>query len=374
MKTRDLNIILCLLAIGILIAGYYLLYRPEKDKEARLTSEINELQARYDDLKAKEAHRDEYVAETAELKKQFEEELTKYPADLNQETTIMFLKGTEEKYDTWKNVSVGLPKETVFYTLGKAPETADVAVGEEGAASGSEPYVCTTAQYPIVFKGSYDQLQEYVDYIAAYKYRMNISSITMSYNEEEEELNGTIALNGYAVSGPDRVPDEPTLNQPTGEDNLFLGGEGAPVSDSSKYSEDDGAAIVSSHNLVMLLNNAKNDTASGVIVASSENDEKTYVTSESNDVADVTIEIYSTDDKNFIKYSIGSKNYETEVLTDDVTIYVKSSERVDSDDKNGVNVKISNTSVLPVYIKVADDDSSSPRFKLGEKSGTVKVY
>ena len=50
------------------------------------------------------------------------------------------------------------------------------------------------------------------------------------------------------------------------------------------------------------------------------------------------------------------------------------SERVDSDDKNGVNVKISNTSVLPVYIKVADDDSSSPRFKLGEKSGTVKVY
>lgn len=373
MKTRDLNIILCLLAIGILIAGYYLLYRPEKDKEARLTSEINELQARYDDLKAKEAHRDEYVAETAELKKQFEEELTKYPADLNQETTIMFLKGTEEKFDTWKNVSVGLPKETVFYTLGQVPESSDIAVGEEGA-SASEPYVCTTAQYPITFKGDYDQLQEYVDYIAAYKYRMNISSINMSFNEEDELLNGAILLNGYAVSGPDRVPDEPTLNQPTGADNLFVGGSGAPVSDSSKYSEDDGAAIVSSHNLVMLLNNAKNDTASGVIVASSENDEKTYVTSESNDVADVTIEIYSSDDKNFIKYSIGSKSYETEVITDDVTIYVKSSERVDSDDKNGVNVKISNTSVLPVYIKVADDDSSSPRFKLGEKSGTVKVY
>ncbi len=203
---------------------------------------------------------------------------------------------------------------------------------------------------------------------------MNISSISMSYNEDEEELNGSIALNGYAVSGPNRVPDEPTLNQPTGEDNIFIGGEGAPVSDSSKYSEDDGAAIVSSHNLVMLLNNAKNDTASGVIVAASENDEKTYVTSESNDVADVTVEIYSSDDKNFIKYSIGSKSYETEVITEDVTIYVKSSERVDSDDKNGVNVKISNTSVLPVYIKVADDDSSSPRFKLGEKSGTVKVY
>ena len=161
MKTRDLNIILCLLAIGILIAGYYLLYRPEKDKETRLTSEINELQARYDDLKAKEAHRDEYIAETAELKKQFEEELTKYPADLNQESTIMFLKGTEDKFDTWQNVSVGLPRETVFYTLGKTPDTSDVAVGDDASNNSSEPYVCTTAQYPIVFKGSYDQLPAY---------------------------------------------------------------------------------------------------------------------------------------------------------------------------------------------------------------------
>ena len=49
MKTRDLNIILCLLAIGILIAGYYLLYRPEKDKETRLTSEINELKSNFKD-------------------------------------------------------------------------------------------------------------------------------------------------------------------------------------------------------------------------------------------------------------------------------------------------------------------------------------
>ena len=70
MKTSHINLILVLLAIGMLIGGYYLLYQPEKDKEARLNTEINSLQQRYDELKEMEAHRDEYVAETENLKKQ----------------------------------------------------------------------------------------------------------------------------------------------------------------------------------------------------------------------------------------------------------------------------------------------------------------
>ena len=57
-----------------------------------------------------------------------------------------------------------------------------------------------------------------------------------------------------------------------------------------------------------------------------------------------------------------------------MAIYVKSSSRVDDKDTNGVNVKISNDTALPVYIKVADDDASNPRFKLAEKAGSVKHY
>ena len=373
MKTRDLNIILCLLAVGILIAGYYLLYRPEKDKEARLTTEINELQARYDELKAMEAHRDEYVAETEALKKQFDEEVAKYAPDLNQENTIIYLKGTEEYYETFKNITVGLPYPETFYTLGSsAPETGDIATEGSNNNAGSEPYVCEKCTYPITFSASYDEIKDYLDYVAEYKYRMNIESITMSYNPETELCAGTIALNSFAITGPDRKPDVPSVDQPLGVENIFVG-EGAPTADSSKYAEDNGDSIIGEHNLVMLLNNAANDAASGVIVASNESDEKTYVTYEGNDVTDVKVSIYSDAGKNFVKYEIGGKSSETEILTDDFTIYVKSSERVDSDDKNGVKVLIDNTSTLSVFIKVVDDGTAG-RFKLGSKTGTVKVY
>ena len=35
---------------------------------------------------------------------------------------------------------------------------------------------------------------------------------------------------------------------------------------------------------------------------------------------------------------------------------------------------LTNSTTLPVYFKVVDDDASNPRFVLGETSGGVKVY
>ena len=374
MKTSHINILLVFLAVILCIAGYYFLYQPEKDKEAQLTTEINSLQQRYDELKEMEAHREEYVAKTEELKRQFEEELVKYAPDLNQENAVMYLKGTEEYFEDWTNVSVGLPHPATFYTLGaSAPaETGDISTGNE-APQPEQNYVCQKVSYPINFTCKYQEIKDYLDYVAAYKYRLNIESVNMSYNPETEIVSGAIVLNSYAITGPGRNPDVPSLNQPKGVENLFLGGEGAPAADSSPYTADNGEAIVSAHNIVMLLNSAKNDAADGVIIAASESDEKTYVSYSGNDVTDVKISVYSQDDKNFVKYEIGDKSYETEILTNDVTIYVKSSERVDSEDSNGVKVSVDNSTTIPVYFKVVDD-STAGRFSLGSKSGTVKVY
>ena len=374
MKTSHINILLVFLAAILCIAGYYFLYQPEKDKEAQLTTEINSLQQRYDELKEMEAHREEYVAKTEELKRQFEEELVKYAPDLNQENAVMYLKGTEEYFEEWTNISVGLPHPEPFYTLGaSAPaETGDIATGNQ-ASQEDQSYVCEKVSYPITFTCKYQEIKDYLDYVAAYKYRLNIDSVTMSYNPETEIVSGAIVLNSYAITGPGRNADVPSLNQPKGVENIFLGGEGAPAADSSPYTADNGEAIVSAHNIVMLLNSAKNDAADGVIIAASESDEKTYVSYSGNDVTDVKISVYSQDDKNFVKYEIGDKSYETEILTNDVTIYVKSSDRVDSEDSNGVKVSVDNSTTIPVYFKVVDD-STAGRFSLGSKSGTVKVY
>jgi hypothetical protein len=205
---------------------------------------------------------------------------------------------------------------------------------------------------------------------------MNISSVNITHDETTDKYTGAIVMNAYAISGPDRNPESVDPGVPAGTDNLFFAGDGSTgqSASSSKYESDNGAAIVTSNNLLVILNSANSDLSSGIIASSNADKEETYVSSNENSVVDLAISVYSEDGKNFMSYAIGSKSYTTEILSEDVAIYVKSSARVDANDTNGVNVSITNTSTLPVFFKVVDDDATSPRFKIGNRNGAVKVY
>lgn len=376
MSDTNKKILLVLAAIAILVLTFVFVIKPKREEIASLQSEIDELQARYDDLCEKEKHKDEFIQETADFNEQFDEIVAKYPADLNQESTVMFLKGVEEANEFINN-SVSMPRDTQFYVLGQGAVEGD-AVETETEEGEDAPYICSQVGYSISYNGTYDGIKDYLDYIANYKYRMNISSVSIAYNTEAEdplsECTGAIQLNAYSISGPNRTPDKPTVDVDEGKDNIFVGDLAGGVSGSVSYDSDNGEAIVADHNLVMLLNNANNDTNSGIIVAASEASDSTYVTSSDNEVVDVDISITEEDGKKYMTYAIGSNEKRVEITSSDVTIYVKSSARVDSKDTNGVNVSVANDTDLSVYFKVVDDDSSEPRFNLSKKAGVVKVY
>lgn len=375
MRQSDIKILLVLLAIGLIVASIFLVARPKNDSIKALQSEISELQARYDDLCAKEAKKDQFIAETKEFDEQFAAEIAKYAPDLDQENTLMFLKGVEETHE-FQNISASLPRPTTYYVLGQG-SVADGATVSEDAEEAANQYQVLADQYSINYKGSYDDLKEYLDYIANYKYRMCISQITITYSSDAEkpldECNGTLALNEYAVTGPDRIADVPTIDVKEGKEVIFEDVNGGNRS-STSYDADNGESIIASHNLVILLSNANSDTSSGIIVAANESDESSYVTSSANSEQNLDVQITEEDGKKYVTYAIGASSKKVEILTNDVTIFVKSSDRAGSDDTNGVNLSVNNSTDLAVYIKVSGDDATSPRFKVGSKTGTVKVF
>ncbi len=272
-NSGSIKALLVILGIGAIVAAIFLVVKPKNETCKQLESEIIELQARYDDLCEKEKHKDEYIAETEEFNRQFDEELVNYPADLNQETIVMFLKGVEENV-IFRNNSVSLPRPATYYVLG-----GDDASDEEGAGQ----YVVETEQYNVAYNGSYEGFQDYIDYIETYKYRMNVQSITVAYNSEAtdpiDECAGTVTVNAYSISGPDRTPDKPVISDVKEGKPVIFEDESGGSKASTSYDSDNGDSIVSDHNVVILLNNAGNDAASGIIVASNESNEDTYVTS-----------------------------------------------------------------------------------------------
>ena len=269
-----------------------------------------------------------------------------------------------------------MPRESTYYILGQgAVETA-----EDASEAEEDSYVVTKDVYNITYSGTYEGVKAYLDYVLNYKYRMACESISITYAEDADapvaECTGNVMIDAYAVKHPDRDHDVPVVDVEEGKENIFATeGTDLPSSaGSSSYDADNGEAIVADHNLVLLLNDAANDAASGIIVAASESKEETYVSSSENKVESLNIDVTEEDGKNYVTYSIGSKSYKSEITSSDFTIYVKSSSRTGDDDKNGVDVKLTNSSSLKTYIKVVDDDISNPRFKLSSKEGTVKTY
>jgi uncharacterized protein YxeA len=373
MSDTSKKALIVLVGLAILVVVYMYVFRPAQEDVDKINSEITTLKARLADLTAKEQQKDQLEAEIVQFNREFEEVIKDYPADLEQENTLMFLKGVEENNE-FVNNSFSMPKPATFYTLGnKSATQTDALTGETKEAD--DKYVCQTAAYAISYDGTYEGLKSVLQYIADYRYRMNISGFDIAYNQDLDRCTGSVIMNAYAILGPGREANKVDLGLETGTYNLFIAGNGANKSSASgKYDADNGASIVVNNNLVMLLNSANSDLSSGIIIASNANKEETYVTSNDNARVELEINVYAEDGKNYVEYAIGSSKYTAEVLSEDVCVLVKSSARVDGNDLNGVDVTIKNTTTVPVYFKVLDDDVASPRFKIIARSGSVKVY
>lgn len=378
LSKSNIKILLFIAAVAILGLTYLYVFKDNMSTADSIQSEVDTLQARYDELMAKQQDREMYETKTKEFNEKFEERLAYFPSNLDQEVSVMFVKGlTKDEGNLQFDVnSVGLGEPQTFYSL-TAAAAADVA-SSDGAETSTDDtqiagdYQCMSAAFPLSYTGSYEGLKDFIDYIMNYKYRMNISSFSISYNSTDDTYSGSVALNVYCITGADREGNlvDVDVDVPEGVSNIFLGGEGAAKVTTSAHDEDQGEGIVSKHDIQIALNNANGDSSDGIIVSSGSD----KISSTANDVEKVDLSIKEEDGKNMVEVKLGDDSYSFELTEKELTIYVESSDRVDSDDKNGVKLNVTNSSTVPVYVKVAGDDTDSPRFALGSKTGTVKVY
>lgn len=376
LSKSNIKLILFIVAVAILGLTYLYVFKDNMSDADSIHSEVETLQARYDELMAKQKDRDMYEEKTAEYNKKFAERLAYFPATLDQEISVMFVKGlTKDEGNLQFDIkSVGLGQPQSFYSL-SAAASADVSSGDseetdtqDAVASGN--YECMSAAFPLSYTGSYEGLKDFIDYIMNYKYRMNISSFNISYNSSDDTYSGSVALNAYCITGGGREADKVDVDVKEGVSNIFLGGEGAATVTTSSHDAGAGEDIVNDHDILIGLNNANGDSSDGIIVSAGSN----KVSSAANDVETVALSIKDEDGKNMVEVTLGDDSYSFELTDKELTIYVESSDRVDSDDKNGVKLNVTNGTTVPVYVKVVGDDTSSPRFALGSKTGTVKVY
>ena len=206
-----------LLGFAVCVLSIIYIAKPNFENRQAIEAECLQLQARLQELQAKQADREKYEAGIVEYTEKYESILNAFPADLNQEITIMFLQGIKDDND-FDIASLGLGEKEPFYTLGNggadatlgtagtsaagteaagteatteaagATATTEAAAGSETGAlveggTGEDPneLVCYSAEFPITYTGSYKSLKDVVSYIDNFSDRMTVDSLKIKY-------------------------------------------------------------------------------------------------------------------------------------------------------------------------------------------------
>lgn len=402
LKDSEKALLLGLIGIALAVFSFFYIAKPNYEKVQTIKSENEQLKMRLAELNQKQANREQYIADTEMYNQKYDEMLARFPADMNQEITIMFLQGIKDSND-FDISTLALGQKEQFYTLGlngsdagledgtaaggttetTTTEAATTEAGTlaEGSVASEENLNCYRAVFPISYTGSYESLKNVLNYIAAYSDRMTINTLDISYDSEEDEYAGNLNLYCYSVEGAERPERSIDLeNVKIGVDNIFdsdsVGTSSGESSSLNKYNENDGAAIVNNYDFYALLNPATSDVSAKVVGQNGTGKEASVISNSDDSVSTLSFEFYEKDGKNYCKYTLdNSTSYEAEVTSaEDVKILLQSSARKNDDDKVGIRVTVNNTTSLPVYVKVSDEDSVSPRVNIASTSGSVKVY
>lgn len=222
-SNKDKKLLVYLIAVGLIALVYFFVAKPNMDKQQALVTEIESIKTQVNHYNDIYIHQEEYESRIAEAQVQYSETLNKFFGGLNQENTLMNIKGIEEATNTWiSRVSF----QEIQTVMGGGTEiTADSSTTEpvESDASLPESGLSGLKQdLNIDFSCKYADFKRFIEYMRNYDQRLFVTSISAAYSVDSDLVTGSIVLSQYAITGSDIEYSSPDLSDvQIGVDNIF---------------------------------------------------------------------------------------------------------------------------------------------------------
>lgn len=382
---RDKTLLFILAVICILCLPYFFAIQPYTEKTHQLENEVKELQMRKNQLLELESRREEFTEGIQKAKESREELLTRFPSQLPQEGSILFLHNTEERIPITLS-QVAFEMEEMQIITGNEAASQENAAGQEadgsgasqsGVETGSESTAtvsnlagaCASSQ--IIYSAGYKNLKDFLEFILNHKDRMVISSLNAVYSADMNVVTGNLTLRQYAIKGGDRAPvqvAEPDVMH--GTSNVFMQASGIAPS---------GEIVAQEADFFLMLSQPEADIEAAIFGKSKEGSEETYLTSGVNDRQEMAISFKGSDGEYIANYQIGDEKYSANgegivfEKEGDIVFEVISSPRVGDTDKVAASLDIINKTDRTVIVVVKNEDGENPRVTIAGKTGTVTV-
>lgn len=210
-NTNTVRLLVLAFAVLIIFAAYRFGMTPANEKAEVLKEDNKELEAQIKIFDAEEVNRKTYTEGINTCAAKCFAILERYGGGNTPEKTIMNLVNLEKSTDMSIS-SVAFGVDTSLY----ATENLIYNDGDLGVYLYRQPVTIT-------YTATYEGLKKAVDYINTYPERMNIDSLTASYDMLSGQLSGSMVINLYSVYGGKNEYTVPVTdgNISIGTDNIF---------------------------------------------------------------------------------------------------------------------------------------------------------
>ena len=236
LSDRDATIIMVLLVVAIVALPYTLYIKDTRVKTEQLKAEAVTLEARLEQLRIMDAHRDEYIKATKELDEAVDMIVDSFPADIRQENYTQFLLNTEYSFGGKIDPKTRLTSWDRPRDMLLAFDTVSYGNNDELPISSETidtPYISVVNKSAVSFKCYYPVMKDLLDYFRDQE-RCGIPlcypEFAAQYDKTTGVITGTFTIEQFAIKNTEddgRVLPDVEIN-PTMEGfrgNPYNGGD-----------------------------------------------------------------------------------------------------------------------------------------------------
>ncbi len=379
LSERDKKLLLVLIIVVIVCVPYFFVIQPMLDKVNSLSQEISQLDAEVKYREELALQEGAYGEASEKLAMAETELLSRFPSDLPQEASILFIHNTEQIIpislyqvafgdDVAAQVTSAAEEQAIQEVEEATGDTTQTEVIEDNTQTTSVGLGLTglQAQTRFTYDAGYEEFKSFLKYITEYHDRMVITELEASYSGEMELVSGNITLNQYALKGEERNAVqflEPEMIQ--GTTNVFKQASG----------NFDTTVQEATPDFFILLNQPEADVDAVIVGQSNDVTESTYLSSSKNDKQQVDIYFAGETGKYNAYYEIGKTKFDEAGVDFDkngnIELQIISSPRLDDTDKVEISLNIYNDSDAIVKVTTINDDEEKPRVTVKGTEGDV---
>lgn len=206
---KQLRLLLLVVILLILFVGYQFGYVNFNNKTAKVEEENNTLSSRYDRLLQMVEKETQYDQEMATYQSEIEEIKSKYGPGNTPEKSIRFLIDMADYAQAQvPTVSFSTDENVFSSTLIASVDNTGIYVYKNSLS--------------ISYLTTYGGFKKMMEFIQMNSERMNVDSVTASYDSQTGNLSGTMVIHQFSITGTEKVYEAPQFNGvKIGTDNIF---------------------------------------------------------------------------------------------------------------------------------------------------------